>query len=743
MYNFHVLMSASTTSLSTYLLCIGHESPSINRPGIYLPEYKWWNEGLHGMAWTDCCPPDSQWDNVTVFPQVIGLAMTFNRTLWSEIGGVIGTEAIQKTHTSPHSAGLTYFTPNINIFRDPRWGRGQETPGEDPYLTSHYAAVMVMSLQYGCEYFKRLQTSHVNEDAKSWKPRIAATCKHFATYSLETNRLNFSANIHDERDWDDTYLPAFDACINAGRFLHDYYKGTSTEETGLMYDGALGVMCSYNAIDGIPACADSKLLQGLLREKWNFAGYVVSDCWAISNIHENHHYASSYEQGVGMALKAGVDLDCGDTVQGYGIKAVDEGHMAESDVDHALTNLFGVLFDLGYFDNDQQTMTEDRNSVTKEETQRQNHDKLALEAALQSIVLLNNGQEDNATKQQSSRPLPLSLVKHARVTLVGPLADDKEALLGNYHGTPSTVITPLQGLQALGVNVEYMQGCNVTDDISDEYESDDALCKYIVSVESVDATVLVMGLNQSLEAEDNDRTTLLLPRVQHHVIEEAARCTKERSPSTPVILVLMSGGSVDVSSYRDNDHIDAILYTSYGGQSGGKALAHVIYGKYNPSGRLATTIYNNDYLGKVALEDMRMRPEESESNNYPGRTYRFFEGQVVYSFGHGLSYSNWDYTMNLEQNGSNEPANMIVEVSNAGPMDGSHSILLFHKGANAGKEGNPIKSLIAFEKVFVSAGEGKVVKFNIENWMSTQQGGVHTFMVGPTFDYSIQLKTSI
>ena len=234
---------------------LGHDSPSINRPEVYLPAYKWWNEGLHGLAWTDCCP-SHQWKNVTVFPQVIGLAMSWNRSLWNEVGNIIGSQAIAHRNGGNFGPGLTYFTPNINIFRDPRWGRGQETPGEDPFLTSHYAAVMIMALQYGREFFEELQSQDKYTLPKVIKPRIAATCKHFAAYSLESGRFNFSANI-DQRDWDDTYTPAFKACIHAETYLRNHFGKVISRGAGA---GSLGIMCSYNSINGIPSCANGDCL---------------------------------------------------------------------------------------------------------------------------------------------------------------------------------------------------------------------------------------------------------------------------------------------------------------------------------------------------------------------------------------------------------------------------------------------------------------------------------------------------
>lgn len=706
---------------------LGHDSPSIKHTDLYLPEYKWWNEGLHGMAWTDCCPP-YKWKNVTVFPQVIGLSMSFNRTSWSEIGGIIGTEALQKVHDSTTKSqihpGLTYFTPNINIFRDPRWGRGQETPGEDPVLTSHYAAVIIMSLQYGNGFLKQLYgKKYTKTNQSSMKPRISATCKHFAAYSLETDRFTFSADDISNKDWTDTYLPAFDSCIHAEKFLNDYFE---IEESSVSSSrGALGAMCSYNSVDGTPSCANKDLLQKKLRNDWDYSGYVVSDCWAIANIYESHNYTSSLAEAAGVAISSGVDLDCGDTVQGHGYKAVQEGYMTIEHVDRALSNLFGVLVDVGYFDQDEHSAQTDDDA-----SRVQYHNQVALEAALQSIVLLKNGDNE-------SSPLPLSTTKHRKVTLVGPLAHDKDRgkgdiLLGNYHGVPTNIITPKDGLEGLGLEVEYYQGCDVTDKSSKGNSSvqKEDVCQQMS--DNNDAIVLVMGLSQDLESESLDRTTLQLPDIQHKTIQHISQCAKASNPNTPVILVLITGGAIDVSSYKANKDIDAILYTNYPGQAAGQALVEVLYGMYNPSGRLTTTIYQNSYMNEVALDDMQMRPHESS----PGRTYRFYTGEsVVYPFGHGLSYSKWDYSLEMMK----DEAVVAVNVSNKAGPDGAHSVLLFHQGPNAGKKGNPIKALIDFDKVYVSSGDSQTIHFNIKRWIESEEKGTHTFMVGPSDESILQI----
>jgi len=362
-------------------------------------------------------------------------------------------------------------------------------------------------------------------------------------------------------------------------------------------------------------------------------------------------------------------------------------------------------------------------------SQVQYHNQVALKAALQSIVLLKNGDSE-------SSPLPLSTTKHRKVTLIGPLAHDKvrgkgDILLGNYHGVPTNIITPKDGLEGLGLEVDYYQGCGVTDKSkgNSSVQKED-ICQQMS--DNSDAIVLVMGLSQDLESESLDRTTLQLPDIQHKTIQHISQCAKATIPNTPVILVAITGGAVDVSEYKASKDIDAILYTSYPGQEGGQALADVLYGLYNPSGRLTTTIYQNSYMDEVDLEDMQMRPHDSS----PGRTYRFYNGpSVVYPFGYGLSYSKWNYSMEMVKN----EAIIAVTVSNKAGPDGSNAALLFHQGPNAGKKGNPIKSLIDFEKVYVSSGDFQTIKFNIGRWIGSEEVGNHTFMIGPSDEYTLQI----
>ena len=652
--------------------------------------------------------------------------MTWNRSLWNKVGDVIGSEAVRQRNADGNIVpGLTYFTPNINIFRDPRWGRGQETPGEDPFLTSHYAAVMVMALQFGSHFYEDLQRAANDYKPDAIKPRIAATCKHFAAYSLETNRFNFSANI-DQRDWEDTYMVAFDACIHAEKFLCNHFGKTLDSANSA---SALGVMCSYNAINGTPSCANSDLLSKTLREEWNFTGYIVSDCWAIANVYEHHNFAKSYQEAVGMSLRAGVDLDCGDTVQKYGLSALSSNFLTVEDIDRALSRLFGVLIDLGYFD---ETVTQQ--NLENDNVTIHSNDQVALEAALQSVVLLKNGPDSEA----SSRPLPLSIARHKRITVVGPFADNKEAMLGNYHGIPTRVITPLEGLRGLGAQVNHIQGCNVTGNSHHMVHgsTEQVICDQLNA--NNDATVIFVGLDQTIESEELDRKTLLLPIIQQDLIEHTMRCSKSISPNAPFILVVVTGGPLDISRYKTSHFIDAIIYTSYLGQAGGTALAQVLYGEYNPSGRLVTTIYPESYLDKVQLQDMRMRPDQSDE--YPERTYRFYNDKgAIYPFGYGLSYSTWQYSLYVDVA---REVIVSVNVSNTGHMDGSISVLLFHKGPQSGVMENPIKSLIGFEKVFVTAQGFQMVRFRCRQNIFDEKGE-HAFEVGPSLDDDFVLRINV
>lgn len=311
-------------------------------------------------------------------------------------------------------------------------------------------------------------------------------------------------------------------------------------------------------------------------------------------------------------------------------------------------------------------------------------------------------------------------------------------MLGNYHGIPTRVITPLEGLRGFGAQVNHIHGCNVTG--NSEYMAHGSAEQTIFDLFDTnnDATVIFVGLDQTIESEELDRSTLLLPIIQQDLIEHTIRCSKSISPNAPIILVVVTGGPLDISRYKTSDFIDAIIYTSYLGQAGGTALAQVLYGEYNPSGRLVTTIYPESYLDRVQLQDMQMRPDKS--GVYPGRTYRFYtDEEAVYPFGYGLSYSTWQYSLCIDVA---REVTVSVNVSNTGHMNGSISVILFHKGPQSGIMENPIKSLIGFEKVFVIAQEFQIIRFRCSQNIFDEKGE-HAFAVGSSIDDDFVLRLNI
>jgi beta-D-xylosidase 4 len=672
-------------SITEKISLLGNNASAVvKNQGAYLPPYQWWSECLHGVASYDCCPPNMI--HATSFPQVCSIGVSFNTSLYRKIGHAIHVEAIHHYFHVKDAPGLTYWSPNINLFRDVRWGRGQEVVSEDVHVTKLYAKHMVQSLQ--------------GNNDKS----VAACCKHFFGYSVETTRESLNVEIN-ARDLHEFHLPAFEECVKSG---------------------VMSIMCSYNAVNAVPTCAHSELLTGFLRQDLGFDGYIVGDCGAVQNIYDAHHYADSPAKAVSVAMRAGVDLDCGGTFQQYGEEAYKLGLVDERDIDRALRNLLRVQFRLGYYDGPAMM----KGSHDRRAQQQQFHNELALDAARQGIVLLKN-EPPHSSSAISQRALPLSLKEHASIALLGPNANATTTMLGNYYGIAPFLVSPLQGFHELGgVTVHYEQGCNIASSI---YMDESSLCNTAIDFNGTDAVVLVVGLDQSLESEGVDRVDLLLPAVQRDFIEETLQCVhSSSSPGQPVILVVMSGGPIDVSLYKHDERIQGILYVGYPGQSGGTAIADVIYGNYSPSGRLSTSIYENDSYSLIDLFDMRMRPNVTEG--YPGRTYRFYTGKLVYPFGYGLSYSEFEY-VHLKWNTSL----VSIDVRNHGPFDAAHSVLLFHVGPNAGRDGEPLKTLVGFDKVWLGNGETQTVLIAVEETVLSQAKAEpgHKLQIGVTDEHVI------
>jgi len=764
-------------------------APAISRLGI--PEYNWWNECLHGVA---------RAGRATSFPQAIGMAATWNTPLIHQVADAISTEARAKYNASIDKGqrnryqGLTMWTPNINIFRDPRWGRGQETYGEDPYLTSQMGLAFVTGLQGNDPtYFKAI-----------------ATPKHFAVHSgPEFNRHSFDAFTSKKDLWE-TYLPAFKVAVVEGK--------------------AFSVMSAYNRYLGESATASSLLLTDILRDKWGFEGYVVSDCGAVADIYRFHKITKTAAEASALAVKAGCDLNCGNSYN-YLVKAVKKRLITEDKIDVSLRRLLTARMKLGLFNPMEEQPFRNLNDQDLESEKNQ---ELALQTAKESIVLLKN--ENNV--------LPLSKDVNS-IAVIGPNANDRHFILGNYFGVPSKRATILEGIKekvSSTTEVNYFKGVNLTDNepvfdvigadnfkgkvkveyfdnsemsgtpvkttqenqidfnwgaaapidilrpgkfsiryttsIQTNYEGELSLAvleqggsyslwvngekvvtgtskadhtirpqklafakgktyqiqlefyatnEWMASVQLLwnlehlqgeaymmemaaksDVIVYVGGITAKLEGEEmpveidgfykGDRSNLLLPKVQLQLLKKLKKLGK------PVVFVLTSGSAMAINWEQKN--LDAILTAWYPGQAGGAAVADVLFGDYNPSGKLPITFYKS-------VKDL----PDFEDYSMKGRTYRYFEGEVLYPFGYGLSYATFEYSKpvsNKETIGQNETISLSVKVANLSNVDGKTVVQLYVKDLESNVV-TPLKSLKKFKKISLKKGESKLVEFTLNS----------------------------
>ena len=638
----------SRMTLEEKVLQMQNGAPAIERLGV--PAYDWWNEALHGVA---------RAGYATVFPQAIGLAATWDTKLMYEVADVISTEARAKHHeflrNNQHARyeGLTFWSPNINIFRDPRWGRGQETYGEDPYLTA----------RLGVEFVKGLQ----GNDPRYFK--VIATPKHYAVHSgPEPDRHSFDAKAY-ERDLRETYLPAFRATIVEGK--------------------ADSVMCAYNRTNEEPCCANKKLMTDILRGEWGFDGYVVSDCGAIRDIWAGHKFAKTEAEASALAVRAGTDLTCGGEYASL-IQAVKQGLITEGEIDTALKRLMTARFRLGMFDPPEMVQYA---RIPFSENDTPAHRQLALQSARESIVLLKN----------ANRTLPLRKDLKS-IAVIGPNADAPEVLWGNYNGRPSHLITPLAGIKnAVSANTKvlYAPGSTL---IGESAQAEKMIEEAVKAARETDASVLVLGISAKLEGEEmkvdlpgfrgGDRTDLSLPQSQEALLKAVVATGK------PVVVVLLSGSALAVN--WANDNAPAILQAWYPGGEGGTAIADVLFGDYNPAGRLPVTFYKSvDQLPPFTDYSMQ------------GRTYRYFKGDPLYPFGYGLSYTRFAYS-NLRVNSvkAGEPVKVAVDVTNAGERQGDEVVQLYLTDVAASAP-VPIRTLVGFERVALRPREKRTVTFTI------------------------------
>lgn len=647
-----------------------YQAPAIPRLGI--KAYNWWNEALHGVA---------RAGTATVFPQAIGMAATFDEDLLEQVGDAVSTEARakfnmqQKADDTDIYKGLTFWAPNVNIFRDPRWGRGHETFGEDPYLTSRLGVRYVMGLQ-----------GHDEDYLKA-----AACAKHFAVHSgPESVRHEFNAEV-SEQDLRETYLPAFKACVQEGKVE--------------------AVMGAYNRTNGAPCCGNSYLLQDILRKEWGFEGHVTSDCWAIKDFHEGHLVTSTPVESVSMAMNNGCDLNCGNLFH-FLTQAVENGMVDEKRLDEAVENLFMARMKLGVLDKKEENPF-DKIPYTVVDSEEMR--KLNREVARRSVVLLKN----------ENHILPLDKKKLHTIGVIGPNADSRKALVGNYEGTSSRYITVLEGIEDyVGENVRvlYSEGCHLyrdrTSNLAMEHDRDSevrAVC------EASDVVIAVVGLDATLEGEEGDtgneygsgdKPNLNLPGLQPDIIRIAKESGK------PVIVVLLAGSAMALS--WEDEHVDAILDGFYPGAQGGAAIAEILFGGANPEGKLPITFYQTT-------------EELPEFTDYAmkGRTYRYMENEALYPFGYGLSYTTYAYG-NLEcvkPFDAQDGITLQVTVTNTGDREGTETLQVYVK---AKREGTPNPQLKYVKKITLKPGESVTEEIHLspEAFMLYDEKGNFTLEKG-------------
>lgn len=625
-----------------------YDSPAVKRLGI--PAYNWWNEGIHGVA---------RGGQATVFPQAIGLGATFDTEMVKKVADATATEGRAKYNA--YSAkedrdiykGLTFWSPNVNIFRDPRWGRGHETYGEDPYLTSRMGVAFVKGLQGEGETMK-----------------AAACAKHYAVHSgPEAVRHEFNAGV-SPKDLYETYLPAFQALVEEAKVE--------------------AVMGAYNRTNGEPCCG-SPALQKILREDWGFEGHFVSDCWAVRDFHEHHMVTNDAKESAALAINNGCDLNCGNTYL-HILNAYRHGMVTEETITESAIRLFTTRFLLGLFDGSEY------DDIPYTEVESKEHLALAQKAAEESIVLLkNNG------------ILPLAKEKLNTVGIIGPNADSRAALVGNYHGTASRYVTIQEGIQDyLGgeVRVLVTPGCELFRDRTEHLAMPgDRLMEAKIVAEHSDVVILCVGLDETLEGEEGDtgnsyasgdKADLKVPGVQRELMEAVAETGK------PVILCMLAGSDMDMS--YANAHFDAILHLWYPGAMGGKAAANIIFGETSPSGKLPVTFYET-------LEEL----PDFEDYAMKGRTYRYMEHKAQYPFGYGLTYGKVGVTGARVKDGRADTADGMVlqaEIENMGTADTDEVVQVYVKcldSVHAVK--NP--SLCAFARVHVRAGQKAEVEIPV------------------------------
>ena len=629
-----------------------NNSPAIERLGV--PEFNWWNEALHGIGRNGVA---------TVFPITMAMAASWDDVLLHKVFTAVSDEARVKAQQAKRSGeikryqSLSFWTPNINIFRDPRWGRGQETYGEDPYLTSKMGLAVVRGLQ-GVGY---------NGEDLGISPyrKLLACAKHFAVHSgPEWNRHTFNIEELPERDLWETYLPAFKTLVQQGKVAE--------------------VMCAYQRVYGEACCAHTRYEQQILRKEWGFDGLVTSDCGAIRDfLPERHNVARDGAEASAKAVLTGTDVECGSTYKNLP-EAVRRGDISESDIDKSLRRLLVARFELGDFDNDSLVAW---TKIPEDVVACKEHKQLALDMARKSIVLLKN---DDI----------LPLRKGHDIVVVGANATDSVMMWGNYSGFPSHTVTAMEGIKRFAPNAKFIGGCGLT---RNETTADSLLQK----IGNTETVIFIGGISPKLEGEEmkvseegfkgGDRTSIELPQAQRDMLNALKRAGKN------VVFVNCSGSAMAL--VPEQKSCAAIIQAWYGGEQGGEALAEVLFGQYNPSGKLPVTFYRS-------TDDLPDFLDYTMKN----RTYRYFTGKALYPFGYGLSYTTFYISKPKYEDG-----NLQVSVKNTGKVSGTETLQVYVRNT-ADKEG-PLKTLRGYKQVTLTPGEQQTVSIDLpresfEGWDS-------------------------
>ncbi|KAF9255300.1 glycoside hydrolase family 3 protein [Marasmius fiardii PR-910] len=633
-------------------------SPGVPRLG--LPPYNWWSEALHGVAsgnGVTFASPGQEFSSATSFPAPITLGAAFDDELIHAIATVISTEA--RAFSNFNRSGLDFFTPNVNPFRDPRWGRGQETPGEDPFHVAQYAFQYVTGLQGG-----------VPSPGKYLK--TIADCKHWAAYDIETtpegiDRHRFNALV-TQQDLAEYYSPPFQSCVRDAKVA--------------------SVMCSYNEVNGVPSCADSFILQDLVRDFWGLGEdqWIVSDCGAIDDISDRHHYTDTKVNATAVALRAGTDIECGHAYANNLQAALNQSLVSEDDLRRSLIRQFNSMIRLGYFDPPEQ---QPYRQLTWTDVNTPEAQQLAYQGAVEGIVLLKN---------DGILPLNSSAEK---IAVIGPWANATTQLQSNYNGIAPFLISPFAAFQSAGFDVAFAQGTIINTTSTVNFSA------ALTAASGADVVFYLGGLDNRVESEGHDRFDIAWPGNQLELVNQLADLGK------PLVVLQMGGGQVDSSSLKNDSRINALIWGGYPGQSGGTALVDIITGKQAPAGRLPSTQYPAEYVKQVPSTDMTLRPSFSN----PGRTYKWYTSEPVFEFGFGQHYTTFDFTWEGSGPQGYDIQGLVgaakeryahvdlaildsfnVSVTNTGNVTSDYVALLFAR-TSAGPSPAPMKELVAYARV--------------------------------------------